>query len=116
MVTGAVAFTGRAPNEKAPVVAPGEMFISGGTVIAGSLADSATTTNPAAAGALRVTYPTPLCPPVTVFEARVNDDKDADDPFTVIGTLSLTSSYAATMFTIVVTGTLRTLKKKVALD
>jgi hypothetical protein len=116
MVTGVVVVTGNAPNENSPDVEPDEMVRSGGRLMAGLFAESVTSTLPAGAAAVRLTKPTPPCPPVNVLTLTVIDDNDTDDPLIVSVFESVASSYEAKTLTGVVAGTFRTFRPNVALD
>ena len=92
IVAAVVDCTGSAPNETKPLVLPADTVTSAGSVIAGLLLARLTRTCPGGAAAVRLTKPTPPCPPDSVLTLTVSDDSAADVPLTVNGARSTTSS------------------------
>jgi hypothetical protein len=88
IVAGVVVSTGNAPHAKIPLVDPAETITLGGKLIAGLLADRVTRTCPAGAADVRLTNPTPPCPPVTWLTFTVIEASAADDPLIVSGARS----------------------------
>jgi len=115
IVAGVTASTGSALKANRPFVVPAETVTLGGNVIDGLSLERLTSTCPGGAAAVRLTKPTPPCPPVSVFTFSVNDASAAGVPLIVNGARRTTSSYAAMMSSVVVCGTLRTPRLKVAL-
>jgi hypothetical protein len=88
IVAGVLDGTADARYENVPLVDPDEMVTSAGRLSAGCDADNVTSTCPAGAGAVRLTWPTPPWPPLSVVTFKVTDASEADVPFTVTGARS----------------------------